>query len=57
MVQSDLVKTHEPGVIARAAAAANLEAFGSENARQLHQAWRSTVTAIDTKIKALEWYC
>ncbi|MGH3936453.1 MAG: hypothetical protein ACRDS1_15990 [Pseudonocardiaceae bacterium] len=49
------VKVPEPAVTDRATTAAHLAAFGSDNVRRLYQAWRSTVTAIDTEEDALHW--
>ncbi len=35
--------------------AAHLAAFGSDNMQRLYQAWRSTITAIDSEKDALRW--
>lgn len=47
----------EPAVTDRATIAAHLAAFGSDKVRKLYQAWRSTITAIDTEEQVLRWIC
>lgn len=49
------VRVPEPAITDRATIAAHLAAFGSANVGRLYQAWRSTVTAIDTEEDALRW--
>ncbi|MGH3900864.1 MAG: hypothetical protein ACRDTA_21995 [Pseudonocardiaceae bacterium] len=49
------VKMLEPAVTDRATIAAHLAAFGSANVCGLYQAWRSTITAIDTEESKHRW--
>jgi hypothetical protein len=51
------VKVPEPAVTDRATIAALLAAFGSPNVRELYEAWRSTIAAIDTEEEVLRWDC
>jgi hypothetical protein len=41
--------------MARAAAAAHLAAFGSDNVRELYQVWRSAIAAIGAEEAKLRW--
>jgi hypothetical protein len=51
------VRVPEPAVTDRATIAAHLAAFGSDNVRELHRAWRSAITAIRDEEEVLrEFY-
>lgn len=50
------VKVPEPAITDRATIAAHLAAFGSARVHELYQAWRFTVTAINTEDDMLDAY-
>ncbi len=49
------VRIPEPSITDQATAAAHLAAFGSDNVRELYQAWRSALAAIGAEEAKLRW--